>query len=87
MANEATGRCHEVLTGYNKDVTNEIVSASTKRFLAWPLNSTLATDKCHEPAVRAIVWAMKMKASMWLEGEQPLEIKMRLQLTTLSVIS
>ena len=59
MANEATGRYQEVPTGYNKDVTNEIVSARTKRFLAWPLNSTLATDKCHGPAVRAIVWVME----------------------------
>ena len=33
MADEVIGKCHEVPTGYNKDVTNEIVSASTKRFL------------------------------------------------------
>ena len=59
MASEATGRCQDVPTEYNKDITNEIVSASTKRFLAWPLNSTLAIDKCHGPAVRAIVQAME----------------------------
>jgi len=69
MASEATGRCQEVPIGYNKDIINEIVSASTKRFLAWPLNSTLATDKCHGPAVRAIVWAMEDE-SIYVTGRR-----------------